>query len=123
MPLLLDHVDHGFQTHSPCCPLLAGYNNFPCDGAFVDASKADGAFVDASMPDGAALGTGEAQIGSEAGAQPLPGSETSADACPPCAQGRCLHSFTSELNLSAFHGIGGARRDCAARVKGVLRGV
>jgi len=24
--------------------------------------------------------------------------------------GRGLHSFTSQLNLSAFHGIGGARR-------------
>jgi hypothetical protein len=33
------------------------------------------------------------------------------------APGRGLHSFTSQLNLSAFHGIGGAR------VKAVLRGV
>jgi hypothetical protein len=37
--------------------------------------------------------------------------------------GKGLHSFTSQLNLSAFHGIGGARRDCVARVNGVLRGV
>jgi len=32
--------------------------------------------------------------------------------------GRGLHSFTSQLNLSAFYGIGGARRGCVARVKG-----
>jgi len=31
-----------------------------------------------------------------------------------------LHSFTSQLNLSAFYGIRGARRGCIARVKGVL---
>ena len=31
-----------------------------------------------------------------------------------------IHSFTSQLNLSAFHGIGGTRRDCVARAKGVL---
>jgi len=37
--------------------------------------------------------------------------------------GRGLHSFTSQLNLSAFWGIGGARRGCVARDKGVLRGV
>ena len=37
--------------------------------------------------------------------------------------GRGLHSFTSQLNLNAFYGIGGARRDCVARVKGVLGGV
>jgi len=37
--------------------------------------------------------------------------------------GRGLHSFTSQLNLSAFEGIGGARRGCVARVKGLLRGV
>ena len=33
--------------------------------------------------------------------------------------GRGSHSSTSELNLSALCGIGGARRDCVARVKGV----
>ena len=27
--------------------------------------------------------------------------------------GACLHSLTSQLNLSAFHGIGVARRGCA----------
>jgi len=37
--------------------------------------------------------------------------------------GRRLHSFASQLNLSALCGIGGARRDCVARVKGVLGGV
>ena len=37
--------------------------------------------------------------------------------------GRGLHSFTSQLNLSAFYGIGGSRKDCVARVKGVLGGV
>ena len=36
--------------------------------------------------------------------------------------GRGLHSFTSQLNLSAFHGIGGARRSGVARVNGVLMG-
>jgi len=35
---------------------------------------------------------------------------------------RGLHSFTSQLNLSAFYGIRGARRGCAAHVK-VLGGV
>jgi len=34
-----------------------------------------------------------------------------------------LHSSTFQLNLSALHRIGGARRDCVARVKGVLAGV
>jgi hypothetical protein len=37
--------------------------------------------------------------------------------------GRGLHSFTSQLNLSAVYGIGGARRGCVARVEGVLGGV
>ena len=32
-----------------------------------------------------------------------------------------LHSSTFQLNLSAFCGIGDARRDCVARVKGVFR--
>jgi len=36
--------------------------------------------------------------------------------------GRGLHSSTPQLNLSTFYGIGGARRGCVARVKGVLRG-
>jgi len=38
-----------------------------------------------------------------------------------CAQplcGRGLHSSTYRLNLSALYGIGGARRDCVARMKG-----
>jgi len=39
------------------------------------------------------------------------------------AAGRGLHSFTSQLNLSPFHGIGGARRGCVAHVKRVLGGV
>jgi len=34
--------------------------------------------------------------------------------------GRGLHSLTSQLNLSALHGIGGARRGYVARVKGLL---
>jgi hypothetical protein len=37
--------------------------------------------------------------------------------------GRGLHSFTFQLNLSAFYAIGGARRGCVTRVKGVLGGV
>jgi len=36
--------------------------------------------------------------------------------------GRGLHSFSSQLNVSAFYGIGGAGGGCVARVKGVLRG-
>jgi hypothetical protein len=39
------------------------------------------------------------------------------------ATSRALHSSTSQLNLSAFYGIGGARRGCVAHVKGVLKGV
>jgi hypothetical protein len=35
--------------------------------------------------------------------------------------GRGLHSFASQLNLSAVYGIGGARRGCVAPVKGVFR--
>ena len=35
------------------------------------------------------------------------------------AVGRGLHLSTSQLNLSALHGIGGARRGRVARVKGV----
>jgi hypothetical protein len=38
------------------------------------------------------------------------------------AGGRGLHSSTSQLNQSAFDGIGGARRGCVARVK-VVSGV
>ena len=34
--------------------------------------------------------------------------------------GMGLHSFTSQLNLRAFCGIGGARLDCVACVKGVF---
>jgi hypothetical protein len=34
-------------------------------------------------------------------------------------QVRGLHSLTSQLNLSALYGIGGARRGCVAHVKGV----
>jgi len=36
---------------------------------------------------------------------------------------RGLHSLTSQLNLSALYGIGSARKDCVARIKGVLGGV
>ena len=39
------------------------------------------------------------------------------------ALGRGLHSFTAQLNLSAFYWIGGACRDCVDLVKGVLGGV
>jgi len=38
-------------------------------------------------------------------------------------RGRGLYSSTFLLNLSALYGIGGSRRGCVARVKGVLRGV
>jgi hypothetical protein len=38
----------------------------------------------------------------------------------PTIHGRGLHPSTSQLNLSAFHGIGGARRGCVAHVKGVF---
>eukprot|EP00227_Mantoniella_beaufortii_P012109 CAMPEP_0197592190 /NCGR_PEP_ID=MMETSP1326-20131121/14903_1 /TAXON_ID=1155430 /ORGANISM="Genus nov. species nov., Strain RCC2288" /LENGTH=293 /DNA_ID=CAMNT_0043157861 /DNA_START=13 /DNA_END=894 /DNA_ORIENTATION=+ len=51
---------------------LTGYSNYPSDAAFLDPSKRE---------------AGEAQIGSEASAQP--GSETAISAghqCPPCAQ-------------------------------------
>jgi len=37
------------------------------------------------------------------------------------ASGRGLHSSTFRFNLSAFYGIGGARRGCVARLKGVFR--
>jgi len=36
---------------------------------------------------------------------------------------RGLHSFTFQLNLRTVFGIGGARRGCIARVRGVLGGV
>jgi len=36
---------------------------------------------------------------------------------------RGLHSFTSQLNLSAVYAIVGVRRDCVARDKEVLGGV
>ena len=38
-------------------------------------------------------------------------------------RGRGLHSSTFQLNLSAFHGIGGAHRGCVARVQGVFGGL
>jgi len=37
--------------------------------------------------------------------------------------GRGLHSTTFQLNLSNLYGIGGARKGCVARVRGVLGGV
>ena len=37
-------------------------------------------------------------------------------------EGRGLHSFLSQLNLSTLYGIGGARRGCVARVQGVFGG-
>ena len=37
--------------------------------------------------------------------------------------GRGLHSFTSQFNLSAVHGIGAARRGYEGRCKGVSGGV
>jgi hypothetical protein len=40
-----------------------------------------------------------------------------------CVLNTGLHSSTFQLNLSGFCGIGGARRGCVARVKGVLGGV
>ena len=36
-------------------------------------------------------------------------------------QGRGLHSFTHQLNLSALHGTGGVHRGCVARVEVVCR--
>jgi hypothetical protein len=36
---------------------------------------------------------------------------------------RGLHSFTFQLNVSAFYGIGGASRDCLGAVYGVLWGM
>jgi hypothetical protein len=36
---------------------------------------------------------------------------------------RGLHSSTFQLNLSPFYGIGGARRGCVARVKGLSGGI
>ena len=41
----------------------------------------------------------------------------------PVAHGRGLHSSTFQLNLSATHGIGGARMGCVARLKGVSGGI
>ena len=37
------------------------------------------------------------------------------------AVGRGLHSSKFQPNLSALYGIGGARRGCVARIKGVCR--
>jgi len=37
--------------------------------------------------------------------------------------GKGLDSSTFQLNLSALYGIGGARRGCVARAKGVLGGI
>ena len=37
--------------------------------------------------------------------------------------GRGLHSFTSQLNLSAFYGTGDARKGSVAHNKGVLWGI
>ena len=43
--------------------------------------------------------------------------------CCVCLEaGAYLHSSTFQLNLSALYGIGGARRGCAARVGGGVRG-
>ena len=41
----------------------------------------------------------------------------------PGVDGSGLHSSTFRLNVSAMYGIGGARRGCVARVKGVFGGV
>jgi hypothetical protein len=43
------------------------------------------------------------------------------DAAPTFGDGgRGLHSSTFQLNFSALYGMGGARRGCVARVRGVL---
>jgi hypothetical protein len=69
----------------------------------------------------------EAQVargtrGREAARAPeAPPSSRSGCRCRPRCRG--LHSFTSQLNLSAFYGIGGACRGCVAHVQGVLWGV
>jgi len=39
---------------------------------------------------------------------------------PPPPPTRGLHSIIFQLNLSAVYGTGGPRRDCVARVEGVL---
>jgi len=49
-----------------------------------------------------------------------PGSRRTMAASCYTAPGRGLHSSTSQLNWSAFYGIGGARRGCVAHVKGVF---
>ena len=51
---------------------------------------------------------------------PVPRSAKAKESVP-CFRG--LHSFTSQLNLSVFYGIGAARRGCVALVKGVFGGV
>ena len=65
------------------------------------------------------------QGGGRNGGQAEPGVDRPGDLHLPGYQpgGRGLHSFTSQLNLSAFYGIGEERRGCVARVKGVFRGV
>ena len=60
--------------------------------------------------------------------QPLaPGRATRSSRLSPSlsrrASGRSLHSPTFQLNFSALHRIGGARRGCVACIKGVLGGV
>jgi len=55
--------------------------------------------------------------------RPTRGATTWGSRSPSRTGGRGSNSFTSQLNLSALYGIGGARRDCVARARGVLGGV
>jgi hypothetical protein len=64
----------------------------------------------------AARGIVQLLLDPNSGAAPLP-------ALRRCLVGVGLHSFTFQLNLSPFHGIGGTRRGCVARVKGILGSV
>jgi len=59
--------------------------------------------------------------------KPLPGSVSSCSTNSPSAVilalTRGLHSFTFQLNVSAFCGNGGASRGCLGAVLGVLGGI
>ena len=65
--------------------------------------------------------TKTAQVEMKGGGETAPARDGEAcEAQQPRARG--LHSSTSQLNLSALYGIGGARRGCVGRAKGMLWG-
>ena len=101
-----------------CKPLNRGDDKGPRAGDGGGGGRSSRTFYTAAV---AAAGGGSSGWGGGVGGM----AGRVASRVPPVGAvgGRGIHSFTFKLNLSAWYGIGGARRGCVSRVKGVLGGV